>query len=53
VRGADKIIVVEKGGVVEQGRHDDLIPAHGRYSRMWEQYSAALDWAIVKGGAAC
>jgi ATP-binding cassette subfamily B protein len=51
VRGADKIIVIEKGGVAEQGSHDDLLAARGKYSRMWEQYSEALDWAIAKGGA--
>ena len=50
VRGADNIIVIEKGAVSEQGRHDGLLAAQGKYSRMWEQYSKALDWAIVKGG---
>ena len=48
VRGADKIIVLEKGAVVETGKHDDLIEAGGRYSKMWEQYSAALDWRLGK-----
>jgi ATP-binding cassette subfamily B protein len=48
VRGADKIIVVEKGGIVEQGAHDELLAADGRYRRMWEQYSKALDWTIVR-----
>ena len=29
---ADKIIVVENGRVVEQGRHDDLLQKNGRYA---------------------
>jgi ATP-binding cassette subfamily B protein len=49
VRGADKIIVMENGAVAEQGRNADLLAARGKYSRMWEQYLAALDWAIAKG----
>jgi ATP-binding cassette subfamily B protein len=51
VRGADNIIVIDRGGVAEQGNHDKLLAAHGRYSRMWERYSAALDWAIGNGGS--
>jgi ATP-binding cassette subfamily B protein len=46
VRGVDKILVIDGGRVVEQGRHDDLVNAGGRYSRMWEQYTGALRWKI-------
>jgi ATP-binding cassette subfamily B protein len=49
VRGADKILVIDGGKVVEQGRHDGLVNAGGRYSRMWEQYSGALRWKLGKG----
>jgi ATP-binding cassette subfamily B protein len=54
VRGADKILVVERGGIAEEGRHDDLISAGGRYSRMWEQYTGAASWTIAgKGAKSC
>jgi ATP-binding cassette subfamily B protein len=46
VRGANKIVVVDKGRVAEEGRHDELACAGGRYSRMWEQYTGAMDWTI-------
>jgi len=32
---ADLIMVLEKGVVVELGRHDDLVAAGGRYAAMW------------------
>jgi len=32
---ADLIMVLEKGVVVERGRHDDLVAAGGRYAAMW------------------
>ena len=32
IRRADKIIVLEDGAVVEEGSHDELIGAGGRYS---------------------
>jgi ATP-binding cassette subfamily B protein len=50
VRGADKILVVDKGKILEEGRHDALVKANGRYSRMWEQYTGAMDWTL--GGSA-
>jgi ATP-binding cassette subfamily B protein len=50
VRGADTILVVDEGRIVEQGTHDALVEAGGRYRRMWEQYSGAMDWTL--GGTA-
>jgi ATP-binding cassette subfamily B protein len=48
VRGADKIVVIDKGRLVEEGKHDTLINAAGRYSRMWQQYSGAMNWSLAK-----
>ena len=37
VRQADRIVVLEAGRVVEQGRHDSLLQRGGAYARLWSQ----------------
>ena len=34
VRGADKIVVMDRGKVVDEGRHDDLLARGGLYARL-------------------
>ena len=35
VRDADIILVVKEGRIIEQGRHDELLAAHGHYYRLY------------------
>jgi ATP-binding cassette, subfamily B, bacterial HlyB/CyaB len=34
VRGADRILTIERGRLVEDGSHDDLIRSNGRYANL-------------------
>ncbi|PWW03695.1 HlyB family type I secretion system ABC transporter [Hoeflea marina] len=46
VRHADRILTVEKGLVVEDGTHESLLEAGGRYAQLWDiQGSGASDAA--------
>jgi subfamily B ATP-binding cassette protein HlyB/CyaB len=35
VRHCHRIITIEKGRIVEDGHHDQLIKAKGRYASLW------------------
>lgn len=36
IRSADKIIVLERGKVVEEGRHEELVARAGLYASLWK-----------------
>ncbi|HVA08691.1 MAG TPA: peptidase domain-containing ABC transporter [Acidimicrobiales bacterium] len=45
VRDVDRIVVIERGRLVEQGTHDDLIKADGIYAYLYRlQYSDEAEW---------
>ena len=48
VVGADKIIVLDSGRIVEQGSHAQLLAAKGAYARMWADYNQAAQWKIAR-----
>ena len=43
IRGADRIIVLQDGGIVEQGNHDELMALGGLYSRLYSMNYASFD----------
>ena len=36
VKNCDKIIVMDKGKIIEQGTHKELISKKGKYYNLWE-----------------
>ena len=40
---ADRIIVLDKGEIIEEGTHEALLAAQGRYAAMWARQAAAED----------
>lgn len=47
---ADQILVLDRGEVIERGRHERLLAAATRYARMWaaQERSATHDWADTR-----
>lgn len=38
----DRILVMEDGSLVEQGSHDELLAANGRYAKLWARQSGGF-----------
>lgn len=47
VQDADKILVIDKGKIVEQGNHVSLMKSKGIYKKMWDEYQSTIDWKIA------
>ena len=45
IADADRILVLEEGRLVEQGRHAELVRAGGVYARLWESQKLAEELA--------
>lgn len=46
IREANRIIVVDKGHLIEQGTHKDLLSRKGLYNRMWGAHMDAGAWEL-------
>jgi ATP-binding cassette subfamily B protein len=44
IRDADQIVVLDQGGIVERGTHDELLALRGRYAELVER-DAVVDIA--------
>ena len=48
VTDVDRILVIDKGKIAEQGTHAELINQSGIYSRMWDEYRRSVNWTLGK-----
>jgi ATP-binding cassette subfamily B protein len=43
IRSADTIVVVDRGRIVDQGTHDQLVARGGLYAQLWRMNYASFD----------
>jgi len=48
IMDADNILVIDKGKIVEEGPHSELIIKNGIYLKMWNEYQQSVRWTIGK-----
>jgi ATP-binding cassette subfamily B protein len=51
LRKADRLVVMDKGVVVEEGTHDVLMEAQGAYWRLYEAQQRQAEAEAVLGGS--
>ena len=51
LRKADRLVVMDKGVVVEEGTHDVLMEAQGAYWRLYEAQQRQAEAVAVLGGS--
>ncbi len=47
IKGADQIIVLDKGKIVEKGNHGELVAAQGLYKKLWDAQTEAKGWKFA------
>lgn len=52
ITDADRIFVVDKGLIAEEGSHEELLERHGLYEQMWEAHRSVRDKEEDLGGEA-
>ena len=46
IAGADKIVVLDDGAIIEEGTHKQLIENNNLYARLWQIQQDSLGWSV-------
>jgi len=46
IAGADQILVLDQGRLIERGQHADLLAAKGRYAALWQAQQRVKNWHV-------
>ena len=48
IKRCDRIYVMDKGEIIEQGSHEELIHSGGRYQKLWQEQLPDVNESVVK-----
>lgn len=51
VVGVDRILVMDEGRVIDEGKHEELLERCSRYATLWRDQEEARRWTLVGGAA--
>jgi ATP-binding cassette subfamily B protein len=53
VAGMDRLVVLDRGSVVEQGTHEELLASQGAYAKLWQHQSGGFLGESDESADAC